>query len=175
MNPTFATGMIDSQYQATPPWDETILNKSSYNWDYQRRSMQSTWDRQRWTSLWPRGRTIDAAGYYPDTMMFGGGPDGSDYFEPPSCGGSGTQTTKFIRGTTYDSGGAVLANAVVQGFVTTTETYVGAVTSAEDGTYSLPTNNLASVTHYVVAYKAGAPDVAGTTVNTLLPTNIDGT
>ena len=46
--------------------------------------------------------------------------------------------------------------------------------SRTDGSYDLPTN-FPGVNHYVVAYIAGSPDRAGTTANTLVPTNIDGT
>jgi hypothetical protein len=75
---------------------------------------------------------------------------------------------------TKDSVGTPVANAIVQGFVTSTDAYVGEVTSGEDGTYTLGTETVAGVAHYLVAYKAGSPDVAGTTVNTLTSTNVDG-
>jgi hypothetical protein len=98
-----------------------------------------------------------------------------DLYEPYSCDGAGTQTKRFIKGVTKDSVGATIANAIVQGFVTSTDAYVGEVTSGEDGTYTLGTETKAGVQHYLVAYKAGSPDVAGTTVNTLTSTNVDGT
>ena len=37
------------------------------------------------------------------------------------------------------------------------------------------TDTPAGTQHYLVAYKPGSPDTAGTTVNTLTPTNVDGT
>ena len=98
-----------------------------------------------------------------------------DLFEPYSCDGEGTQTKRFIRGITKDSVGTAVANAIVQGFVTATDAFVGEVASAEDGTYTLGTETAPGVAHYLVAYKAGSPDVAGTTVNTLTSTNVDGT
>jgi hypothetical protein len=98
-----------------------------------------------------------------------------DLFEPYSCDGEGTQTKRFIRGTCVDSVDAPIANAIVQGFVTATDAFVGEVTAGEDGTYTLGTETVAGVAHYLVAYKAGSPDVAGTTVNTLTSTNVDGT
>lgn len=100
---------------------------------------------------------------------------GGEIFEPFNCIGGGTQTTKFIKGTCLDGSSAPVSGAVVQGFVTATDAFVGQTETAADGTYAVGTANLASTPHYLVAYKAGSPDIAGTTVNTLLPTNIDGT
>ena len=44
-----------------------------------------------------------------------------------------------------------------------------------DGTYAVPVQQSKATQHYLVAYKAGSPDTTGATVNTLLPTNVDGT
>lgn len=98
-----------------------------------------------------------------------------DLYEPYSCDGGGTQSMNFIRGTCKDSGGVAVANAIVQAFVTATDAYQGEVQSNTDGTYVLGVQQGKATTHYLVAYKAGSPDTAGTTVNTLLPTNVDGT
>lgn len=81
---------------------------------------------------------------------------------------SGGQQQKYIEGTTRDSGGATLAGAIVQVFVTSTDTYVSEVTSDNAGYFRAFTQYTSA--HYLVAYKAGSPDVAGTTVNTLTPT-----
>jgi hypothetical protein len=67
-----------------------------------------------------------------------------------------------------------VANAIVQGYVTSTDAYVGEVQANNDGTYTLGTETLPGVAHYLVAYKPGSPDIAGTTVNTLTSTNVDG-
>lgn len=85
---------------------------------------------------------------------------------PPDEGGGATM--KKITGTTKDSAGASLANCVVQGFLTTTDQYVREVVSDTDGYYEF-FSEFSGAQHYLVAYKAGAPDVAGTTVNTLTP------
>ena len=61
-----------------------------------------------------------------------------------------------------------IGGATVTLFKTATNTQIAlSQTSAPDGTYSLgaPT----AETCFVVAYKAGSPDIAGTTVNTLVP------
>lgn len=125
--------------------------------------------------LWPRG-TFGGCGADASTPY---APIGSDYsgrqgFEPFSCDGDGTQTVRFIRGYSRDSGGAVLANAIVQAFVTSSDAAQVAVTSAADGFFAAPTETIPGVQHYLVAYKTGSPDVAGSTVNTLTSTTVDG-
>lgn len=70
-----------------------------------------------------------------------------------------------ITGTTKDSTGAALASCVVQLFRTLDDQIMFESVSDGAGAYELTA--LGSGPFYVVAYKAGAPDVAGTTVNTL--------
>jgi hypothetical protein len=112
--------------------------------------------------------------------MDGWGTDGAcpawfAAFEPFSRDGEGTQSKNFIRGTCKDSGGIAVANATVQAFVTATDAFAGEVAGNTDGTYVLGVEQAKTTPHYLVAYKTGSPDIAGTTVNTLLPTNVDGT
>lgn len=73
----------------------------------------------------------------------------------------------YVTGTTKDSAGVALGSCVVQLFRTVDDLIVAEGVSDGSGLYSL----LAPVggPFYVVAYKAGATDVAGTTVNTLTP------
>lgn len=169
----FLLGSVSQDMELTL---KPILEDNYYSrWDYQRRGPSTTWDRQRWRSLWPGSSMMSGDPATPMTLLGNDAMTGGEYFEPPSIMGSGTQTTKFLRGTCLDSGSVAVAGAIVQGFVTATDTFVGEVTSAGDGTYSVGTNNLSSTAHYLVAYKAGSPDIAGTTANTLLPTNVDGT
>lgn len=73
-----------------------------------------------------------------------------------------------IMGRTLDAGGAVLGNCEVQLFRTEDDSYVSSTTSDVSGNYAIPASN--QLTHYLVAYLAGSPDVAGTTVNTLTGT-----
>lgn len=142
-------------------------------WDRGRaRGPRTNKDPYRWDSLWSFGCRIgggDLEGY-----AQGAGLSSADPFEPFSCDGPGTQTKRFIRGTVYDSVGVAVSGAIVQGFVTSTDAYVGEVQSNEDGTYTLGTETVAGVQHYLVAYKPGSPDTGGTTVNTLTSTNVDG-
>jgi hypothetical protein len=141
-------------------------------WSWQRRSPKTWKDRNQWSSLWSWGCRVgggDLEGYAP------GGLARNDLFEPYSCDGEGTSVSRFIRGTVVDASDVAVANAIVQGFVTATDAYVGQDVSRNDGTYTLATDTPAGVQHYLVAYKPGSPDVAGTTVNTLTSTNVDGT
>lgn len=98
-----------------------------------------------------------------------------DGYEPYSCDGEGTQSMNFLRGTCVDAADVPVANAIVQAFVTATDTFAGEVAGHTDGSYLLGVQQAKTTQHYLVAYKAGSPDIAGTTVNTLLPTNVDGT
>ena len=69
-----------------------------------------------------------------------------------------------ISGVTKDSTGAVLGSCQVIVFRTSDNTVIATTTSDANGNYSV---NVGQSDHYGVAYKAGSPDVAGTTVNTV--------
>lgn len=147
-------------------------------WDRGGARSPKTWaDPARWRSLWSFGCRLQGGN--------GSGQDGSaaigmdmqapGVFEPYSCDGPGNQTLKFLKGQCIDASAAVIPGATVQAFRTSDDTFAGyEVQSREDGTYDLATN-FPGVNHYIVAYIAGSPDRAGTTVNTLVPANIDGT
>jgi hypothetical protein len=72
----------------------------------------------------------------------------------------------FISGVTKDSAGAVLASCTVKLYRTVDDQLVQTTTSDGVGVYSFEA--VGARAHYVVAYKAGAIDAAGTTVNTLM-------
>lgn len=72
-----------------------------------------------------------------------------------------------IEGYTKDSTCAALGGCVVKLFLTSDDSLVGSTTSDGSGFYQF--SNPGSGPFYAVAYKAGSPDVAGTTVNTLEP------
>lgn len=170
-------GATGGGFAGQPGTLQPAFDESSHEprWYWQARSPKTWKDRNRWYSLWSFGCRVgagapigsDGVGWYDLSMR--------DLFEPYSCDGEGTQTVRFIKGTCKDSVGSPVANAIVQGFRTDTDAFVGQVQAAEDGTYTLGTETVAGVQHYLVAYKAGSPDVAGTTVNTLTSTNVDGT
>lgn len=149
--------------QYTPRWDRSL----SY-------STRTKRDPQRYFSKWSFGCK----------MGFGdvSGADGSqcqgmtlqDWFAPPVMD-DGANSLKFIKGLCVDASDVAIPGATVQAFRTSDDTFAGFETqSRQDGSYDLGTN-FAGVAHYVVAYIAGSPDRGGTTVNTLVPANIDGT
>ena len=81
----------------------------------------------------------------------------------------GAAGTKRIAGVTRDSGGSPLGSCVVRAYLTTGDVFVGQVTSDSGGYFEVPTI-WTGANHYLVAYKPGSPDVAGSTLNTLTPT-----
>ena len=147
-----------------------LFEENDCRWDfrfnYQSRGPKTWRDRNQFCSRWPSTKIGggDLEGFVPIGHDFASnfGP-----YELFSCDGDGTQSKRFIKGTCRDSGGNTVANAIVQGFVTSTDAYVGQDTTREDGTYTLGTETANDVAHYLVAYKPGSPDVAGTTVNTI--------
>ena len=72
-----------------------------------------------------------------------------------------------INGVTRDANGTILGNCVVHLFFTASDVIQAVQTSdPTTGAYSIIVQP-PPVTYYAVAYKAGSPDVAGTTINTL--------
>lgn len=77
----------------------------------------------------------------------------------------------IISGITKDSSGSVLGSCTVTLFRTIDGLLVDQVISdASTGAYQFSSAS-ASYLYYIVAYLAGSPDVAGTTVNTLTVTS----
>lgn len=72
-----------------------------------------------------------------------------------------------IFGITKDSAGSPLAACAVRLFRTVNDSLADVLISGADGSYEFRSASL-STAYYVIAYKAGAPDVAGTTVNILV-------
>jgi hypothetical protein len=76
-----------------------------------------------------------------------------------------------ISGVTLDLNSAVLGSCRVELYLTSTDEVLGRTTSdATTGAFSFTVARYSPATHYIVAYKAGGTDVAGTTVNTLTGT-----
>jgi hypothetical protein len=73
-----------------------------------------------------------------------------------------------ISGITKDSAGTPLPSCVVQLFNTNNDSFIGEVVSDSVGAYAFTLDGNVNP-KYAVAYLVGSPDVAGTTVNTLLP------
>lgn len=170
-------GATGGGWSSQPGTLQTALDERGHEprWQWQCRAPKTWKDRNCWHSLWSFGCRVAC-----------GAPSGSDgaaacdlsypdLFVPFSCDGEGSQSKNFLRGTCKDSGGTPVANAIVQAFVTATDAFAGEVQGNTDGTYTLGVEQSKATPHYLVAYKVGSPDIAGTTVNTLLPTNVDGT
>jgi len=133
------------------------------NWDMSAPDLSGAWNSNT-PSPWG-----DAV-LWPHTMMSGGATgilDTQRWAAPPPYFG-GQSMKKFV-GITRDSAGAVLGGAVVQAFLTASDLFLRELTSDAGGYFDLGSQYSAQ-NHYLVAYKAGSPDVAGTTVNTLQPT-----
>ena len=147
-------------------------------WCWQARSPKTWKDKCRWNSLWSFGCRLTGGAEL--SGMDGGASVGmsigdKDLFEPYSCDGEGAQSLKFIKGLAIDASDIAISGANIQAFRTSDDAFAGyEVQSRTDGSYDLPTN-FPGANHYIVAYLAGSPDKGGTTVNTLTPTNIDGT
>jgi hypothetical protein len=75
------------------------------------------------------------------------------------------QPTFVITGTTNDLAGNVLAGCRVAIYQTSTDNIILQGISDSNGYYRFDVPQ--GIAFYVVAYKAGSPDVVGTTVNTL--------
>ena len=78
--------------------------------------------------------------------------------------------TLRIAGVTKDSAGSALGGCTVSLYRTPSDELVQRVTSDGAGAYAFQPVNNGNGPYYVVAYKAGVPDVAGTSVNSLLGT-----
>jgi len=90
---------------------------------------------------------------------------------PGYGGGSGFVTPKFygsfqFTGVTRDSNGTALGNCDVHLFQTGTDIEIAQTVSDGSGNFTFSIGNNAGF-FYIVAYKPGSPDLAGTTVNTL--------
>ncbi len=77
-------------------------------------------------------------------------------------------TTYTLSGTTRNSRGTPLPNVVVDVFNEATEAFLGTATSNASGAYTV-TLSASSTAVFAVGYLAGSPDVAGTTLNNLIP------
>jgi len=172
-------GATGGGFSAQPGTLQPALVESIHGprWSWQARSPKTWKDKIGWISKWSFGCRVGGCGVagQDGAATVGGSLAGNDLFEPYSCDGEGTQTLKFIKGMCVDTTDAGLSGVNLHAFLSSDDTYAGyEVQSRTDGSYDLPTN-FPGVNHYVVGYIAGSPDKGGTTLNTLVPTNIDGT
>lgn len=121
-------------------------------------------------SAWWGADTVDPwddAVLWPQSSLQGGGYFEAGRWAPPPRQYGGQSMLKFI-GNTRDSAGALLGTVVVQGFITASDQFLREMVSDAGGYFEL-CSEYAGTQHYLVAYKAGSPDVAGTSINTLTP------
>jgi hypothetical protein len=80
----------------------------------------------------------------------------------------GANSRYGIAGVTRDAYGSAIVSCLVKLFKTSNDSLVSQIVSdANNGSYLLSTPYYPD-THYIVAFKSGSPDVAGTTLNTLV-------
>ena len=109
---------------------------------------------------WPRGQNL-IGDYAVDVGILDEETWG--FFEP--VGGESSRVG-FV-GITRDQYGTPVGSCVVQLFRTSDDRFIMEVTSDASGNFLLQSWYTPD-THYIVAYKAGSPDIFGTTVNTLV-------
>lgn len=90
-------------------------------------------------------------------------PTEAGLFELPIIG-----STYTLSGQIVDAGSTPVSGAVVKAFVTSNDKFVAQATSNSTGYYTITTPYF--VNHYIVAYLDTTTDLAGTTVNNLMPT-----
>lgn len=116
--------------------------------------------------LWPRSALLGYDMNAESVVLGADRASAAPYWEWPTRW-QGVHARFLITGRTLDSNGDPIGPCIVQGFLTETDEYIGAVSSNSLGEYILPT--IYAGEHYLVAYKTGAPDIAGTTINTITP------
>lgn len=72
-----------------------------------------------------------------------------------------------ISGFSRDATGAILANCTCNLFDTLSNRYIDTIISDANGYYEFHTAAPGGVTHFLVEYKVGTPDVFGTSPNNL--------
>ena len=157
----------DLTLQPYPVYDDQSAMRPDYTWTSLNRPAQiAPWeDGMRW----------------PNSRMMGGDPSASLYLVGQDANSvnryesinslsfeSGGQSTLKIRGTTQDSSGNPLGSCQVQVFRTSDDLFVSECTSDAGGYFEAP-SQYPGVAHYITCYKAGSPDVTGSSINTLIP------
>lgn len=172
---TIAVGAYHAHQPGTH--QPAFMDQYHPRWDRGKARGPRTWkDRNRFRSLWSFGCRLGGGTDSPEYATVGiNNLALNDIYEPYSCDGEGCSQNRFMRGTCVDASDVPVAFPIVQAFRTSDDAFMGEAQGYEDGTYIVPVASLAGVQHYLVAYKPGSPDIAGTTVNTLTNTNVDGT
>ena len=152
--------------------DETwVVRSGRRDFSHTRRGESKFGSRGNFWTLWSRPQMFsgDLSGGY----CIEDGSNGYGEWSPNQRASRGNGAVKFIMGRCLDADGNGVSGAIVQGFLTDSDVFVGQIGAGSDGSYQLGTP-YPGTNHYLVAYRAGSPDIAGTTVNTLQGTNTDG-
>lgn len=144
------------------------LGNPRYTFNYRMRNQQTTDATVDFTTLWPSSAFCGDTGN--GYSYFGNNNNGgwNVAFEESDYGNGGAYEPLHVTGQTLNSLGAPLPGVTVLLFLTATNAFVGQVTSDANGNYAAPTP-WTGQNHFVVAYLAGSPDVAGTTIDELTP------
>ena len=131
--------------------------------------MPGRWLPQAWNT--PFGVTDAAVRYWtiPKPILFavnGLQLSAHGIFHPIAAMSPYPSTKLWITGTTWDNTGAALAGCTVRLFRTSDNKLFETLISDANGNFGFSSVGL-SEQYYIVAYRAGNPDVAGVTVNTL--------
>jgi hypothetical protein len=165
------------QPQGSYAQDDSLL--FDLRWPIKSRGHRTMNNDETWTytgGLWPSSTGFFQDPGTPHCLILerdqnGGLP--SD-FEPWAFGRGGSASAKFIMGTCKDQASTPLGGAVVQGFKTSDDRFIGETATDDHGQYELRCGQTPTDQHYLVAYYDSGTDLAGTTVNTLIPTWRDG-
>lgn len=155
-------------YANIPDEDQGLLYNPQFNWSYQKRGPASLRDQYGHFGLWPVSRVSSGDPSIPGAVLCGADICEGAQFESSMYGESPIQRLYRFQGQCKDAGGNPVPGAVVQGFRTVDDLYVGQAICDDGGYYDLGTP-FTTDAHYLVAYKPGSPDIAGTTINTLTP------
>lgn len=114
--------------------------------------------------------------FWPGARGLGGGAllgDGGDvnvmnpaYWEPPEVT-RGCSSRWGVIGVARDQYGSIIVGMTMKLYRTSTDEMVSTIVSDGNGAYLLTTPYYPDA-HYIVGYKAGFPDIYGTTVNTIV-------
>lgn len=114
--------------------------------------------------LWPNSRTLQSG-----QMMISEDAASSSARFMPWPEEAGTAARKKLSGTTRNNAGVATGGMSVQALQAAgTAAADGVAVSDASGYYEIPVANPQG-TYKVDAYLAGSPDIAGTTINTLVP------
>jgi hypothetical protein len=104
-------------------------------------------------------------GFYGGLALDVGILDAPVWVMPPPLPGGANGRLGF-NGFSRDASGGVIAGVTVKCMLTATDTKQSEAVSDADGLFVVSTAEAGG--HYLIFYKTGTPDIAGTTVNTLL-------